>query len=204
VRSDTKRNQQQLIRAVAEEVRQNPNGISMQSVAVRAKVGVATAYRYFSSLDELLTAYMVQIMEELQAFVAECELTGSELFDATLARWVDLVLDHGKVMVQLRSRSGYLDRLDHGDLVIGASLLIWERPVAGLLEDLGLQKATLRQALFICNALSDPREVLDLHEADRLSRDEIRRTLSAALTGALRGLNAARTQDSQSSEFGKG
>ena len=191
MRSDTKRNQQQLMRAVADEVRQNPDGMSMQSVAVRAKVSVASAYRYFSSLDELLTAYMVQIMEEIQDFVAGCTLTGSELFEATLARWVDLVLDHGKVMVQLRSRSGYLDRLDHGDRVIGASLLIWERPVAGLLEDLGLPSTMLRQALFISNALSDPREVLDLHEADQLSRDEISSALSAALAGALHGLNDA-------------
>jgi hypothetical protein len=80
----------------------------------------------------------------------------------------------------------------------------WERPLAGLLEDLGLPGTMLRQALFISNALSDPREVLDLHEADQLSRDEISSALSAALSGALHGLNDARTQEIGPDDSGQG
>ncbi|MGO4590220.1 TetR/AcrR family transcriptional regulator [Paenarthrobacter sp. 2TAF44] len=175
------------MRAVGEEIDQNPAGVTMQSAAARAGIGTATAYRYFSSLDELLEAYTINTTEELRQFAHECPLTGSELYNAVLSRWITLVLEHGKVMVQLRSRFGYLDRLDRGDPVIAASRAIWEQPLRGLLQDLGLPDTLLRQALFLNNALSDPREILDLSETEKLEPEQIANQLLEALSGSLQG-----------------
>jgi AcrR family transcriptional regulator len=187
LRSDTRRNIQSLLKAVAEEVEENHQGISLQSVAARAEVGTTTAYRYFSSLDELLRAYMTQILESLHEFSDGSDLEGVMLFHTVMRRWVDLVLEHGPVMVQLRSRSGFLERLDQGDPVIEISRRSWERPLTGLLAELNLPPDYLRRALFLCNVLSDPREILDLYNTDKLTPDEIADRLTAFLTGALSG-----------------
>lgn len=48
-----------MLRAVAEAVQEDPGNLSLQGVAARADVGVATAYRYFPSPDELLEAYTI-------------------------------------------------------------------------------------------------------------------------------------------------
>lgn len=187
LRSDTRRNMNSLLRAVGEEVEQNPGGVSMQSAAARAGIGTATAYRYFSSLEELLEAYTLMITQELRDFSRDCPLEGAELFKAVLARWIDVVLDHGKVMVQLRSKTGYLQRLDQGDPVIATSRTIWERPLAGLLKERGMPQTSLRQALFLHNALTDPRDILDLVESEQLRPEELGEYLREALVGSLEG-----------------
>ncbi|MDI2036480.1 TetR/AcrR family transcriptional regulator [Paenarthrobacter nitroguajacolicus] len=185
MRSDTRRNKQQLLQAVAEEIRENPGGLSMQSVAVRAKVGVTSAYRYYSSLDELLAAYTLQPLEELGDFSTACPASGPELFRTVITRWVELVLEHGEILVQLRSRHGYLERLDLGDPVIAATHRIWERPIQGLMEDRHLTPANLRRALSVCNALTDPREILDLHQTEGMTPKRIAALLAASLAGAM-------------------
>ncbi|MFJ6538414.1 TetR/AcrR family transcriptional regulator [Paenarthrobacter sp. NPDC091711] len=161
----------------------------MQSVAARAEVGVTSAYRYFPSLDELLKAYMVRILKSLEDFSVGSELRGPALFIAVMNRWVELVLEHGRVMVQLRSRAGFLERLDGGDSVIAVSKAIWERPLRELIDDLRLPPEMLRQALFICNALSDPREILDLRMSEGLSAQQISQRISGAVGGALTRLS---------------
>jgi AcrR family transcriptional regulator len=168
VRSDTRRNIRSLLKAAGEEMESNPAAVTLQSIAARAGIGKATAYRYFSSL-------------------AESSLAGADLFRAVLGRWVELVLEHGNVMVQLRSRSGYLERLDREDQVITASRTIWERPVTALLDESGLSADLQRYALFLCNALSDPREILDLHNNAGMSSAQIVADVEAALRGALDG-----------------
>jgi len=187
VRSDTRRNIARLLEAVGEEIELNPSGVTMQSAAARAGIGTATAYRYFSSVEDLVAAYVVRIFDELRTFSQDCPLAGVALFEAVLARWIDLVLEHGKVMVQLRSRVGYLERLDARDAVIERSRAIWERPVSALLSEVGQPAGMLRQALFLTNVLTDPREILDLRMTEGLRADEIGARLRDAIAGAIAG-----------------
>ncbi|MGO4535128.1 TetR/AcrR family transcriptional regulator [Leifsonia sp. 2MCAF36] len=187
MRSDTRRNIARLMEAVGEEIEQNPGGVNMQSAAARAGISTATAYRYFSSVDELIAAYVIRIFDELRSFSHDCPLSGVELFDAVLARWIDLVLEHGKVMVQLRSRTGYLERWDAGEAVIQRSREIWERPVAALLQQIEQPESMLRQALFLANLLTDPREIIDLHQTEHLGAARIAEHLGDAVAGAITG-----------------
>ena len=186
MRSDTKRNISRLLEAVAEEVGEGSGSLSLQGVAARAQVGVASTYRYFPTMDALLETYMLKISAELRDFSKECQLSGIDLYDAVLARWVDLVLEHGNVLVQLRSQTGYLQRLLAHERVVEVSRAIWERPLTELLEACELAPGALVQAFFLSNALSDPREILELHMVERLTRQQILTRLRGALTGALR------------------
>lgn len=187
MRSDTRRSIKRILEAAGEEMLSNPAQVTLQSIAARAGIGKATVYRHFSSLDDLWAAYMVNSMSDLADFSTDSELSGPELFRTVMTQWVELVLMNGRVMVQLRSRAGYLERLDRGDPVIATSLRIWERPIAELLADSGQTLELLRYALFLCNVLADPREISDLHSVEKLTAAKIAIDLESVLRGALVG-----------------
>ena len=187
LRSDTRRNRRRLLEAVGELAREAPDELTMQAVASRAEIGPATAYRYFSSMEEVLAAYVLSVVEELSDFTAASTAQGRPLFEAVADKWVDLLCDHGPALVQLRSRRGYLERLHDGNEIIATMRDAWSEPVLGLLRDLGLSEDLLEDALFLNNMMFDPREVQDLLQGKRLSRREVITRLTEAYCGALRG-----------------
>jgi AcrR family transcriptional regulator len=187
LRSDTRRNRRRLLEAVAQIAREAPDQLTMKDVATRAEIGQATAYRYYATMDDVLAAYVLGVVEELRDFSASCGAAGRPLFDAVVDRWVDLLAEHGPVMVQLRSRRGFLERLHDGNETIGAVREAWSRPVEGLLADLGLPAQMLEHALFLHNMMYDPREIHDLLQETGMARREVITRLTEAYLGALRG-----------------
>jgi AcrR family transcriptional regulator len=187
LRSDTRRNRRRLLQAVGELAREAPGQLTMQAVASRAEIGPATAYRYYSTVDDVLAAYVLSVVEELRDFSAASTAEGQPLFDSVVDKWVDLLAEHGPALVQLRSRQGYLKRLHNGNEIIVAMRDVWARPVRGLLDDLGLPEEMLEYALFLNNIMYDPREIQDLLQETDLSRREIVIRLTEAYRGALRG-----------------
>ena len=187
MRSDTRRNRRRLLEAVGELAREAPDELTMQAVASRAEIGPATAYRYFSSLDEVLAAYVFSVVQELNEFTATSTAQGRPLFNAVVDKWADLLAEHGPALVQLRSRRGYLERLHDGNEIIAAMRDAWADPVRGLLDDIGLPDEMLEYALFLNNMMFDPREVHDLLRQGNLSRREVITRLTEAYCGALRG-----------------
>lgn len=187
LRSDTRRNRRRLLEAVGELAREAPDQLTMQAVASRAEIGPATAYRYYSSMEEALEAYVLSVVEELREFSTTSAARGRPLFDAVVDKWVDLLTEHGPALVQLRSRRGYLERLHSGNETIAATRDAWSEPVRGLLDDIGAPADMLEYALFLSNIIFDPREIQDLLRETDLSRREVVARLSEAYFGALRG-----------------
>lgn len=187
LRSDTLRNRRRLLEAVGQLAREAPDQLTMQAIASRAEIGPATAYRYYSSMEEVLAAYVLSVVEELSDFTATSTAQGRPLFDAVVDRWVDLLAEHGPALVQLRSRRGYLERLHDGNAIIAAMRDAWGPPVRGLLDDIGLPEEMLEYALFLNNMIFDPREIQDLLRETDLSRREVITRLTEAYCGALRG-----------------
>lgn len=191
LRSDTLRNRRRLLQAVGELAREAPDQLTMQAVASRAEIGPATAYRYYSSMDDVLAAYVLSVVEELRDFSVTSAAQGRPLFDAVVDKWVDLLAEHGPALVQLRSRRGYLERLHDGNEIIAALREAWSEPVRGLLDDIGLPDEMLEYALFLSNMIFDPREIQDLLRETSLSRREVITRLTEAYGGALRGWSRA-------------
>ncbi|XRQ09166.1 TetR/AcrR family transcriptional regulator [Actinomadura welshii] len=187
LRSDTRRNRRRLLEAVGELAREAPDQLTMQAVASRAEIGPATAYRYYSSMDDVLAAYVLSVVEELRDFTATSAAEGRPLFDAVVDKWVDLLAEHGPALVQLRSRRGYLERLHAEDDIIVAMRDAWTRPVRGLLDEIGLPDEMIEYALFLNNMIFDPREIQDLLQETDLPRREVITRLTEAYGGALRG-----------------
>ncbi|MEV4889792.1 TetR/AcrR family transcriptional regulator [Nonomuraea sp. NPDC050547] len=191
LRSDTRRNRRRLLEAVGELAREAPDQLTMQAVASRAEIGPATAYRYYSTVEDVLAAYVLSVVEELRDFTAASTAEGQPLFDSVVDKWVDLLAEHGPALVQIRSRRGYLERLHNGNEIITALRDAWAEPVRGLLADIGLPDDIIEYALFLNNMMYDPREIQDLLQETDLSRREVITRLTEAYRGALRGWSRA-------------
>jgi AcrR family transcriptional regulator len=175
-----------VLQAVGEMLVTDPSAVTMPLVAERAGLSVATAYRYFSSLDTLINAYLLSTLAELRNYSHDCPKTGIALFEDVVAERIRLVHLYGAAAVQIRSRQGFLTRLRSQDEVILAVRDIWERPIRGVTRHFGLPDEHFDHALFLHNIIFDPREILDLI-SDGLSEHATIQRLTRAYYGALRG-----------------
>jgi len=185
-RQDAVRNRRKLLDAVGEVLSDEPDEVTMPLVADRAALSVATAYRYFPSLEELLTSYIRELIVELRDYSHDCPKTGIPLFEDVVAHWVQSLRSHGPAIVQLRSRQGFLRRLADNDELISVVRDAWERPIRGVLRQLGIADEHFKYALFLHNVLFDPREVFDLIDVGMDESEAITR-LIGAFYGALQG-----------------
>lgn len=171
-------------------MRTDPAGATMPRIAERAGLSAATAYRYFPALSDLLNAYLYDVYVQLRDFSHSSRARGMGLHTAVVGEWIRLVGIYGRSMVQLRPRSGLLDRLDNGDPVIQTSREAWERPIRALLRANQLPDEMFEPAFFLQNMMFDAREVLDLLDRG-MSTTQVTRNLQSALVGAVQGWHEA-------------
>lgn len=191
MRRDLKRNIRALLDAAGDVVREDPEGLSMQAVAARAGLGASTAWRHFSSLDDLMHAYAKQQAEDLLELVSEMSVDEPDLFRRTLEGWVGIVLRSGPALVQFRSKRGYLERSQHHDDILAVARAAWTPGMRALVQEIGKNDGAVQTGLFLANALLDPREILDLHEHGGISDAQIVERLDGAIRGALAGWSGA-------------
>ena len=186
MRSDTERNRRRLIRAAAALVARHGASVRMVDVAERAEVSVATAYRHFGSVGEILDLYRLQVGTRLLEFSRRQDRRGVDLVTVVSRHWVKLVVRHGAAMVHSRSDEGYLARL-HADvphLTVQANAL---RPgVRQAAHELGIDDPG-DGALLLWNALFDPREIFDLMATLGMSEQDVADRLMAAFLAAMSG-----------------
>jgi AcrR family transcriptional regulator len=190
VRSDSLRNEQALVRAVGELLKENPETATMPAVAERAKLSLATAYRYFPTLDSLHRRFMLSVVEEVLHETADITALGEERFEAVLRRWLTAVDEYGPAMVVVRSREGFLTRLDQGEPQTVVLDLIWGDAIRGMMADAGVPASRYGLALALYNALLNSREILDLRVSTGMDDDHLTAHLLAVFKGALSGLRA--------------
>lgn len=185
-RRDAVRNRQRILDAVGDVLREEPEALSIPTVADRAGLSVATTYRYFPSLEDLLTSYMRGVVVELRDYSHDCTATGTALFEDVANHWARQLRLHGPAMAQLRSRQGFLRRLLDNEELTSIVRDAWERPIRAVLRNLNVPDDHFNHALFLYNVLFDPREVLDLIDTGLQESEAVDR-LVAAYYGAVEG-----------------
>ncbi|WP_394616583.1 TetR/AcrR family transcriptional regulator [Lentzea sp. JNUCC 0626] len=176
-----------MLDAATHVLRAEPATATMQSIARKAALSQATAYRHFPSVEALVVAYHEDVMASLVDHGERSRKTGKELFEHQAARWVKLQNAHGPVMVRYSSQRGFLHRLHGGEAMAALSCSAWDQALRGVLIDLELPDTLLNVARFLHNALFDPREILDLTKTAGLPDEQVVRRLSDAFYGALQG-----------------
>ncbi|WP_062705306.1 TetR/AcrR family transcriptional regulator [Streptomyces regalis] len=91
MRRDAVRNRRKLLEAVGEALRTEPGAMTMAVIAERANLSLATAYRYFPSVEELLKAYLLGVIVQLRNYSHDCTKTGPALFEEVVREWARLV-----------------------------------------------------------------------------------------------------------------
>ena len=184
VRKDAIRNRRRILKAAGELLRSDPESANIPAIAERAQVSAATVYRYFSSIESLLAAYLYEVIVQLRDYSHDSPRTGVALFEDVLAEWGRLLAVYGDGMALLRSREGFLHRLRSGDELISGVRDAWERPIRGVMRAKGIEDRYFDYALYLYNMMFDPREVLDLVR-DGNTFDDALRMLANAYYGAL-------------------
>ncbi|WP_157987780.1 TetR/AcrR family transcriptional regulator [Jiangella endophytica] len=163
MRSDTRRNRRRLLAAARVVLAADGETATMADVAAHAEISTATAYRHFPSMARLVEAVVLGITEDLRDVSLRLPADDADPLRSVMRHWVDLVVAHGAVLIQLRSRRGYLARLESGDPVVSSAAEAWRGPVERTLRDTYPADA-LPRALMLLNQISDPREIRDLHD----------------------------------------
>jgi AcrR family transcriptional regulator len=186
MRSDTERNRKRLISSAGHLVARKGSAVKMTDVAERAEVSTATAYRHFSSVDEILAEYRYNVGLSLLRFSQKEQSHGVDLLFAVSREWVRLVVKHGTAMVHTRSEEGYLARLRSGIQYLTVQADALKRPITEATAELGLPDPG-DEGLFLWNILFDPREIFDLLSTIGLTEDDAARRLTSALCAAFAG-----------------
>src|SRR5690554_3387179 len=101
VRSDSVRNERALLRAVGELLKEDPERATMPAVADRAGLSLATAYRYFPTLDALHRRFMLSVAEAVLLDTENLRSSGGVRFRAILRRWLRAIDEYGPAMVRV-------------------------------------------------------------------------------------------------------
>ncbi|MCS4244481.1 MULTISPECIES: TetR/AcrR family transcriptional regulator [Rhizobium/Agrobacterium group] len=185
----------QLIDAMEELLNAGKLPATMSDLGKAAGMSTATTYRYFQSLEEVTQAYLIRIMTELRDFSVTREETGTALLYVISRFWVDVVIEHGQVLVQVRSRKGFLERMHRqvASTVLGVEAR--RRALLGALAESGLPSTMLEDAAMLYNTMFDPRDILDLINIRSLDADRVTHVLISSFVGALKGWHAGVTED---------
>jgi AcrR family transcriptional regulator len=188
LRQDAIRNQRLLVEAVGALLRQDPESATMAAVAERAGLSLATAYRYFPTLDDLHRRFMLSVIEQLSESIDGIRSTGTQRFEDILRRWLIVVAEYGPAMVWVRSREGFLTRLAVGEAHTAALDRTWGSAIKQMLADIDVAEDQYPFALALQNSICNSREVMDLRTAKKLSDEELVAYFSRIYRAALHGL----------------
>ncbi|WP_237712997.1 TetR/AcrR family transcriptional regulator [Serratia sp. M24T3] len=197
MRSDTERNRKNLIQAAARlfEVAEDP--ISMTEIANEAGVSVATAYRQFASVEEVLNTYRQEVGQLLLEYSEKQTGSGLEKLEKVSRYWIKLVRQRGAAMVPMRNRRGYLERLWEGAEYLLVQANAVRPPLREAMQEMSLPDIG-DKAVFLWNILFDPREIFDLIDTVGLSEKQVGGQLMSVLLGGLQGfahVNAFTVED---------
>ncbi|ORM71264.1 TetR family transcriptional regulator [Pantoea rwandensis] len=190
MRSDTERNRKNLIQAGARLFERSESPISLTEIAAEAGVSVATAYRQFTSVEEVLNAYRQEVGQLLLDYSIGQRCSGLEKLESVSRYWVKLVRERGAAMVPMRNRRGYLERLWEGAEYLQVQADALRPALRESMDEMDLPDIG-DKAIFLWNILFDPREIFDLLNTVGLTEKQVGTQLMAVLVGGLRGFATA-------------
>ena len=91
LRADARRNREKLLSAATEAFAEEGDGVTLETVAARAGVGIGTLYRHFPSREALVIAAYQHEVDSLCA--AAEELVGAQPAGAALRAWAERFAD---------------------------------------------------------------------------------------------------------------
>lgn len=153
----------------------------LADVAAHAGLSVATAYRHFQSNEDVVRAHLLLLPQravELFEQTDRRQTGGAERLHRWNRAWAKASLEHGPSAVRLRSPAGFLERRARCDPAV-CFVCDHVEPLLVALTDDHLP------ALVVWNAVSDPREVVDLAATLKWSLERIARFITEVTVASM-------------------
>ena len=180
LRADSRGSRSRLIDAVGRfgvEHQQRP--LRLTDLTSLAGVSPATAYRHFRSVDDAVDAFLARLPEYANAKFQKREPTDDPVarFHQWNEAWVASCQKFSSGSIGLRSPEGFLARRKREEPVV-IYVCVRVEPLLGALSNTPLP------LLLLWNALSDPREVLDMRNTLRWSSARCARFITDTVLAA--------------------
>ena len=182
-RADGRQNRRRLLDAAGRLLASVP-AFTLAEAAASAGVSTATAYRHFRSADDLTDAFVGGFWDDVDERIAADERARDSL-TGLCELWVQAVLDWGAALAHLRSREGLLSRRSGGDERVARLTAVAEPALRAELGRGAEDPERLSYVLAVWNALADPREVIDQHQALNWNAGQIAAALDATVGSAI-------------------
>jgi AcrR family transcriptional regulator len=155
-------------------------------IANAAGISTATAYRHFGSAEAASLAHVLQLpqlaIDRFAERQSRDECDAAQRFVDWNEAWVHACIVFGPTAAALRSPEGFLARRRRGEPSIALVCGHVEPLLCNLVE--AKPPSSLIGALTTWNAISDPREVLDMKNTLRWSRSRIVGFITETTLGA--------------------
>lgn len=177
----------QILEALDHLVSEGKTPASLTELGHAAGLSTATTYRYFNSMDEVVRTYLVRVMSELRDYSDRQPETGVALLRKVSRFWIGMCELHGPVLVQIRSRVGFYERIQNATESTVVGLSARRRALVGTLEELNLSPGLIEDAGMLYNMMFDPRDILDTMKMRGVSPDNLTTLMVDSFTAALLG-----------------
>ncbi len=181
-RSDAEHNRERILTAARTVLADRTGGVSMAEVARRADVGMATLYRNFPGIRELLEALYADEVDQLIAAAGEPVGSSGEALEAWLRRFAVFHESKHPIAAEL------LRHVDRADPVFGSSrdrVIAAGRPLLAAAREAGEARddVTLEQALdLVLAVVAVPGDRAYIAPILQVALDGLRAGASAGIT----------------------
>ncbi|MEU7811795.1 TetR/AcrR family transcriptional regulator [Pseudonocardia sp. NPDC049154] len=186
LRRDTARTRDKLIAAAGALLAEQGPTFSLPELARGAGVSTATAYRHFTDVYEVFAEFFLRLADELVAELGAvpADVRGLDRFTRMSGRWVALAAGWGRAATQMRSPTGFLERVRTQEPVTSALHGVLAPVVRELVADGVCPEQDVDYAVLVWVTLFDERVVVDLL-ALGWSPAEVAAHLQRSVLGAL-------------------
>jgi AcrR family transcriptional regulator len=190
LRRDARESREALLDAVGRIVAVQGQAFGLPDVAREAGLGMATVYRHFADVPQLLEEYQARVIRDLTGALRGVprDLDARQRFRLMCGLWVDKAHQWGPAAVRIRSHRGVLQRLHHGDPRIAELYATLEPVVRAMVAEGQIPPQPLDYAVLMWVTIFDERVILELRQVLHWSKG---RTAARLASAALAVLDAA-------------
>lgn len=186
-RSDFLARQEALLDAVGRLLARRGRGFSLPVLAKEAGLATATAYRHFSNAQAAVDAYYQRLVEGLVAELRSIPGGSSsrERYERIAVLWVRQAARWSSAAVELRSPSGFLQRVRADDVLLTDLYGELAAAVEAMISDNEIPPQSIDYAVLMWITIFDERVIADLLHTLRWSIRQTAETLQSSLLGVL-------------------
>jgi AcrR family transcriptional regulator len=186
-RRDAAATRETLLDAAGRIIQAQGQAFGLPDVAREAGLGMATVYRHFADVPELVEEYQARIIRDLTSALRAVprDVGVRQRFGLMCERWVERADQWGPAAIRIRSHLGVLERLRQGDPGIGELYATLEPVMRAMVAEGEVPGQSLDYAVLMWVTVFDERLILELRQTLGLTARQTADRLAVAALAIL-------------------